>query len=886
MAIWTRLRNLLRKPQLDNDLDAEFQVHFEQLAADLQAAGLSPADARSEARRRFGNVTALREQYREQRDLPWLETLAADVRFGVRMLARKPGFTAAALAALALGIGANSLVFSLLYGVLLKPLPYVEPERIVALHQTNLKKGAAQEEVAAANFLDWRARNQVFEAIGMAEPFSHELTGDGEPESYSSWIVSEDFFRALGARPVLGRTFEPGDYQLVGSDASGYTAGSADVVVIGHALWRQRFGGDPGIIGRRLTLRGRPFTVIGVLPPEFDYPGKRQIYAPRITAPRDRMDRFANYRKVVARLKPGIGVGAAQQDMDRVARELAREFPNPNRDIGVAVEPLQDQLFGKLRPALLLLAGAVAFVLLVACANVANLILARGSERERELAVRAALGASHARIRRQLLTEVLVLAAFGGLLGLALGAGGLALARDASASGIPRLAGVSVNGWVLGFSALVTLLAAVLAGLYPAWRLARNPKSPGAARGAAASPARHRARAALAIAQITLALVLLSGAALLARSFLRLTTLDPGFRAARILSLEVHIWTRARQPEQRRAFFAQTLAEINALPGVQAAAAVSALPLHPNAIDIFAGFQIPGRPTAPNEEVAAEHTVVTTRYFETLGIPLKRGRLFTAADAAGAPCAVVVNETFARRYFPGEDPLGRPLKLFLLRGQTGAPPACEVVGIAGDTRSAALDQAIRPSLYMHHDQNPTGSMTYVVRTASDPAALTAAIKQRIWGVNRNQPFVTISTVEQLIADSLGERRFLLALIGAFASIALGLAAIGIYGLLSFTTTQRTGEIGIRMALGASGGQILTLVVREALQLALAGVALGALGALALSRWLAALLYDTSPRDPAVLAAAALAMLAIAGLAAWIPAARAARVDPMTALRTE
>jgi predicted permease len=877
-AFVSRLRATFRQAE---DVSAEFDFHIQMLAAENRRAGMSEREAMDKARRDFGNTTSVLEQYRERRNLPFLDRSGQDLRFAWRMLTRNPSFTFAAVLTIALGIGANAAVFSVLHGVLLRKLPYSDPARLVFLWQTDESKGGLKEEVSVANFRDWRDRSRVFSAIALAEPYGHELTGDGEPESYSSWLVTEQFFDVLGVRPMLGRAFEPQDFRRASDDR--YLQGSSNVIILGHALWRQRFGGDPGVIGRTVILRGRPMLVVGVMPPESEL-GDKDLLAPRVPSEADSKDRFANYRTVIARLKPEVTVQIASQEMRRIAAELAREYPRSNRSTGVLVNSYQGEMFGAVRPALLMLMGAVAFVLLIACANVANLLLARGAGREQEFAMRTALGATRGRLARQLFTEVLLLSLAGGTLGIALAHWGVVGIKKLDPGSIPRLELAGLNGAVLGYSLLLCVITAAVCTLLPAMR--DTDLAAGRARGATASKSRHFLRGSLAVVQIAAAVTLLTGAGILGRSLFQLLMIDPGFRPERILTLEAHIWKRAATAERRIQFVNQTLEQVRAVPGVTSAAVVTALPLHPNAINVSAGFQIPGRPANPGEEISADHTTVSTSYFETMGVPLRRGRWFTEADHEKAGCQVIVNETLARQYFPGEDPVGRRLLLVIKRDKDGKPGECEIVGVVGDVRQLTLDRVPNPEIYLHYPQNPNGSLMYVVRASGDAAALTAAIKERIWSVNRTQPFTTIFTGDELISRSTGERRFYLTLLGVFASAALAIAVIGIYGLISFNTSARRPELGIRIALGASRGNILSMVLGSAMKLAVLGVALGLIAAAGLARFLKSMLFQTESGDPLTLIAVAAILGLAAVFAAAAPAVRASRIDPSEALRAE
>jgi putative ABC transport system permease protein len=815
------------------------------------------------------------ERRRKRSVAEMMESLWQDLHYGVRILIKNPGVTSVAVITLALGIGANTAIFSVVNAVLLRPLPYRDAAQLMTLWQINTKSGVKEEGAAPGNFYDWRDQSQTCTEMAAALPYSHNLTGQGEPEAFRSWLVTAGFFQTLGVNAFLGRTFLPEEYQ----------PGNDRVIVIGDGLWQRRFGADPNMVGQKLLLNGQPHIVVGIMPPEFQFPTGREMWAPRIVTEGDKRTRGSGYMPVIARLKPGATVAQAQHEMDAIAARLAREYPEANLDRGVTIVPLPEQLFGQVRPALLVLLGAVALVLLIACANVANLLLMRAAEREREFAVRSALGAARVRLIRQLLTESILLALLGGLGGVLLAHWGTRAILALSPGNLPRAAEVSIDGYVFGFMLGVSILTALIFGLAPALQFSKPDLNESLKEGGRGTRGliRHRLRNALVVSEIALALMLLVGAGLLMRSFVRLLQVNPGFAADKALALEVHVWGLSRTAEQRAAFFEQTLNRIAALPGVEAAGAVSALPFHDNPISPNTAFTIEGRPApAQGQEPTAYMTVTTADYFKALGIPLRRGRFYTKFDHRDTPPVVLINETLARRYWPNEDPVGKKIAARLF----GQNIAVEIIGIVGDVRQMGLESDPRPELFVPHLQNPYGSMTYVVRTAADPLTLLPAVKQEIWAVNKYLPFSSTSTIEQLVSRSLGERRFNLLLLGSFALIALALAAVGIYGLISFSTRQRTHEIGTRMALGARPSDILKLVVGQGSVLVLAGVAIGLVGALAITRVMSGLLFGVSATDPLTFAVIALLLIAVALVACYLPARRATKVDPLVALRYE
>ena len=805
-----------------------------------------------------------------------METLWQDLRYGFRVLSRKPGFTLVAIITLALGIGANTAIFSVVNKLLLDRLPYKDPDRIITLWERLSEAAATKVKVAPANFLDWRERNQVFDQMAAVFPSGFDYTGGAEPESIRGWLVSEGFFEIFGVRALYGRTF----------DSEEFKPGGPRVVVIGYGLWQRRFGSDPQIVGQTLQLDDQPFTVVGVLPPEFRFLDEKQMWAPKTFDDRDRRQRTGGYINVVARLKPGVSVEQADDDMNRIAEGLASEHPRTNQGTGVTLVPLPEQLVGHLRPALLVLLGAVGLVLIIACANVANLLLARGAERQKELAIRAALGASRARLTRQLFTESLFLALLGGTCGVLLASWGIDAILAVSPPGLPRIDEVTIDARVIVFTFAVSILTALAFGLAPAIQFSSPKLQQFLKEGGRTSTAgfgRRRLRHALVVSEIALALMLLVGAGLLVRSFIRLLQVDPGFTPDNVLSLQVFIWDTHQTPQQRTAFFDEAFARLSSLPGVQAVGAVTALPFNnEDTIDVDTTFTIDGKPAEPGQQLTASSTVASIDYFKVMGIHLKSGRLFNEYDRAGSPLVVVINEAMARRFFPEEDPVGKKFTV----GSFGRPMSREIIGVVADVRHTGLDSNPRPEFFVPHLQNPFGGMAIVVRTSSDPDALLPAAKEQIRAINKDQPFYSINTMDALVSRSLGERRFNLLLLSSFALIALVLAGVGIYGLISFSISQRTHEIGVRMALGARARDITRMILGEGIALALAGVAAGVLGALLLTRLLKGFLFGVTPTDPVTFAAISVLLVALALVASYLPARRATRVDPMVALRHE
>ncbi|HSO73638.1 MAG TPA: ABC transporter permease [Blastocatellia bacterium] len=809
-----------------------------------------------------------------------MDTFFQDLRFSLRTLLKRPGFTAVAVLTLTLGIGATTAIFSVVNGVLLRPLPFREPERTLVLWENNLKDGIERDDVSPANFLDWRERNGSFEHIAFVNPHSLDYLDGPEPETWLTAMVSEGFFDILGANAIIGRTFTADEYR-----SSGITA-----VVLTYGLWQRNFGSDPNIVGQKLRLDDQSVTIVGVLSPEFKlnlFEQEKVAYAPQFPDESMSRQRRATYLKVVARLREGVTVEQARGEMDTIASGLASEYPQTNNGVGVTTVPLADQMTGHVRPALLILLGAVGFVLLIACANVANLLLARASERTREFAIRAALGAGRRRIIRQLMTESLMLSLLGGVGGLLLAVWSIDLIVALSPGNIPRIEDAGIDATTMLFALLMTALSALLFGLAPSLQLSTPNLNEHLKEARSASPSRHRLRSALVVAEIALAMVLLVGAGLLVRSFVSVLRTDPGFASDRVLGLQTFIWDRYTTPQQRATYVEQVLERLKSVPGVTAAGVTTALPFFESSLSSSLPFTIEGeaRPQA-GQEPTAFYTIANNDYFAALGVPLVSGRLFTQFDRAGAPLVILINETMAKRLFPDQDPVGKKI---LVRGSQrgqGAPLPSEIVGVVGDLRHEGLDQEPRPEYFRPYEQSLTGSIIFAVRTSAEPAMLIPTLKERLWEVDSTQPIYQVATLDNLVTDSLRARRFSLLLLGSLAALALMLALVGIYGVMSLATRQRTHEIGVRMALGARGGDVMRLVMAHGLKLAIAGVGLGLAGAVAMTRLMRTLLYEVSATDPLTFIQVAVILTIAAVVACYIPARRATKVDPMIALRYE
>jgi putative ABC transport system permease protein len=788
-------------------------------------------------------------------------------------LSKRPAFTALAVIILALGIGATTAIFSVVYGLLQRPLPYRDDQRIVVLGQSNRRTGALREGVSPANFLDWREQARSFTEVAAAEQWGFTLTDYGEPEAMRGSVVTKGYFEILGTNALVGRTLLPEDYEQ----------NKAQVVVISHGLWQRRFGGDPQIIGRTLTLNNEATTIVGVMPIGFDYPPNRELWAPRDDRPTDPQNRGGSLFRVVARLRPEVTLAQAHQEMNNIAAHLAAQYPQTNNDVGAVVISLREQLVGHVRLGLYVLFGVVSLVLLIACANVASLQLVRSSERQREFAVRAALGASGKRLLQLLLTESLLLSLAGGLGGILVSKALIGVIVAISPGNLP-LTQIGLNPIVLFFAAGISLLTASIFGLAPAIQASRinlQGVLRGGGRSETAGRRRQRFRQALVVTEIALALVVLVGAGLLVRSFVALLDTDPGFTPDKGLALEVQL---GRLPAaERNVFVDQVLERVATLPGVEAAAVSSALPFHDNQVALPSPIKIDDRPAGPaGSEPIAFMIKASEGYFRALGVPLLHGRLFNQSDRANTPMVVLVNETMARRIWPAETPLGQTIS-FTAAGQN---LTAEIIGVVGAVRPTGFDSEPRSEFYLHYPQSPAGLVTLFVRTAGDPESLLPAVKAEIREINRNQAFLSVYTIAQLVDKTTAQRRFNLLWLGAFAVLALVLATVGLYGLISFSTAQRTKEIGVRMALGAQPGDVLMLVMREGLGLALIGVALGLLAVIAASRLMESLLFGVSATDTLTFASVAVLLTLLALVASYIPARRATKVDPLVALRYE
>jgi len=805
--------------------------------------------------------------------------LFQDARFALRTLRKNPGFTFAAVFALALGIGANSAMFSVIDGVLLQPLPFPNSDRIVNVWETNMKRNLLRFPVAPANYTDWRAQNQVFTTIGAYAPATFNLAStEGEPERYLGAITDHDFFDVLQVSPILGRIFTAEE------DAPGRDG----VIVLSYSFWRSRFGGDPKIIGQSLTFDGKPRTVIGIMPEGFQYPPQSTMWAPLGFDNAMRTRRDLHRVRVIARLKDGVSLERARAAFQTIGSRLADQYPEFNRDASVSIYPLLEDTVGPIRPALLVLLGAVAFVLLIACANVANLLLAKAVGRQREIAIRNSLGAARTRIFRQMLTESTLLSITGGCIGLLLAfvafKGLLALAPP----DLPRMKDVGLNWRAVEFTLLISVLTGIIFGFAPAWHASRTDVNSLLKEGSRGSSARSGLRSALVVAQVSAALILLVGAGLLIRSFYEIAHVDMGFDPEHLMTMRLTpaAFKYRGHDDQQIQLVRGILQNVSAVPGVKNAAIASDVPLLGNPIFIM---RFEGRPpVTPSQAPLANYFAVTPSYFDTMGMRLLRGRAISERDTMGTQPVVVVNETLVDRYFPGQDPIGKRLEI----GFATPPNWREIVGVVADVRSAGLDQDSPVQVFAAYYQRPTfvsvlpSNLTVVARTSQDPAAVGNAMKSAILNVDRAQPIYNVQPMTSVVSQSVAQRRFSLVLLAFFAASALFLAALGLYGVMSYAVTQRTSEIGIRMALGAQESQVLFLMQRQGMLLVLGGLAIGIVGGLLLTRLMTTLLFHVAPYDPITLGAGTITLIIASWLACYLPARRAAKVDPLIALRYE
>ncbi len=885
MPIFSRLRslwrNLAKKDEVERDLHAEMNAYVAALAEEKMRAGMSAEAARRAALVETGGVEQVKEAVRDARTGALLETAAQDVKYGWRMLRKNPGFTLAAVVALALGIGANTAIFSVVNAVLLRPLPYHNPDQLaVVLHGGN-------SPVAPANYLDWKKQSQTFQNMGAAEYWSPNLTGGDRPEHIWALRVTASMFPVLGVNPIVGRVFsetEEGD-------------GRNQVVVISYGTWQRRFGGDRNIVGKQVGLDGSIYEVIGVMPPTFRFAPfwatKAELWVPLSLQARA-TSREGNSLRVFGRIKDGVTLEQARAEMATITGRLEQQFPGTNRHVKVV--SLKEKVVGDVRPALLVMLGAVAMVLLIACANVAHMLLARAAARKKEIAVRIALGASRARLVRQFITESLLLSLIAGLCGLLLGRWGINILLALHPAGLPYMDGITLDMKVLAFTLGVSMLTGVMFGLAPALHGTSanlNVSLKESERGTSESGGRSRFRSVLIASEFGLALVLLVGAGLMIRAFMMLTEMDPGFKPDHVLTMTVSVTgSQQSDPARRMNFFNDVVANVKSLPGVESASMTNHIPL---AGDVWGySFYIQGRPIPrPGDAPNAIYRVVMPGYFQTMQVPLLQGRDVNNADGMGQTAVVVINQFLAQKWFPNEDAVGKQITLD--DPTKGAPAWMTIVGVVKNLKQE--DWADPPYAemflpyyqakdYLQETQSRVNYMTLVVRTKGDPSEAAASVKNAIWSMDKNVTIAEVQTMRDIVENANSQPRFYLVLLGSFAGVALLLAGVGMYGVMSYAVAQRTHEIGIRMALGARQSDVLRMVVRQGVVLALVGAVIGLVGSLLSTRLMVSFLYGVQPRDPLTIAAVWVVLTSVALLACYIPARRATRIDPMVALRYE
>jgi predicted permease len=867
-----RLRSLFRRGQVEAELNEELRYHLERQIEVNTAAGMSVEEARYAALRAMHGLDQRKEECRDMRRVRLIEDLWRDFRFSLRSLLKRPGFTAIALLALALGIGANTAIFSLVNAVILQPLPYRDPDRLISVYGT--RNRSTQGSVGPTDFLDYRSQNKTFEqfAASGSMMLPMNLTGSGEPERLNASIITGNYFDTFGVRPALGRGFSL-ENEKTGQD---------HVTVLSHAFWQTRFGGDPNIVNKTINLDGKAYEVLGVMPAEVVLPQPAQLWVPiNFDADPEMKMRNARFLRGIGRLKEGVTLDQAQTDTDLIAAQLEQQYPDSNTGWSLRLIPLREILVGGSRTMLFILFGAVGFVLLIACANVANLLLVRAAARQKEIAMRTALGASRLRIIRQMITESLLLAIFGGALGALLAVAGVKLLVSLGEDNIPRTANVKIDATVLAFTLLISLATGLLFGLAPAIRTMKEnlvDALKDGIRGGSEATVKNRTRSLLVVFESAIAVMLLIAAGLLIRSLVALQNVDPGFDPNNVLTLRVDLpRQKYNTPEKASNFFEQLETRVAGLPGVEAVGLITDLPLSGEARDM--PYRVEGRP-ATSDIAFVDFRRVNKNYFSAMRIPLRRGRNFTEQEVRQSDKAIVVSQAFVDSVFPNEEALGK--RLIIWSGIRNEP--YEIIGIVGDTRYQSLQGEPSATMYV-----PTRELLFVnlvIRTQGDPLSLVGGVRKEVNALDPDQPIAAIRPMTEWVAMSAAGARYRTTLLGLFALLAMILAATGIYGVMSYSVAQRTQEIGVRMALGARPLDVLKLVVRQGMMLALIGVIVGLAGALALTRVMSSLLFGVTERDPITFVAVAALLIVVAFISCFVPAHRATRVDPLIALRCE
>jgi putative ABC transport system permease protein len=872
-----RFGSLFTSSRSDREFARELESHLQLQIDDLVESGLTPVEARRRALGTLGGVERTKEEYRDRRGVPVLENLIRDLRYAARGLAKAPGFTLAAIVVLGLGVGANTAIFSVVNAVVLRPLPFPDADRMMSLWHTpppQQFKGTRIFWLSPANFIDWKQQSHVFERAAVYQLGRRTITGQGEPYASLTARISADFLPILGMSPILGHGFVPEDDN----------DGGPSVVLLGESTWRTRFGADPSVIGRSLTIDGVPATVTGVVPNAPAFMTTIQMWVPLAWTAAERAIRNDHGYRAIAKLKPGVDVAAAQADLTTISKQLEQQYPADNKDWGALVLPLQDDLVGSTRTSLLVLLGAVGLVLLIACANLANLLLVRTLGRAKEIAVRSALGASRMRVLQELLAEGLLLGTGGGVAGGLAAVYGVRMLVATFGSSIPRSGEIRLDARVLAFTAAVAVLTGLASAVFPAWRLTRRDANDALKQGQGrgnSSAGDGRVRRYLVVSEVALAIMLLVGAGLLIRSLAGLRAVDAGFDPRNLLTASVGIpSSKYKTSESRVQFFDRVLANIRALPGVESAATIDTVPVRGGSSQYVA---IEGAPPVPESELP----VVAVRlpspgYFQTARVALKAGRDFTEADGLGRPLVVIVSELAAKRFWPNESPIGKHVTLSMMSNEPR-----EVVGVVGEVVMSTLDErAPQTTVYVPSRQTGFGGTSLMIRTSGAPESVTRSVIGAVQAIDPEQPVLNIATMESIVEQSLGQRRFAMLLLGGFAALALLLAAIGIYSVLAYTVRQRVREIGIRMALGAPRNGVLRLVTIEGLKPTLLGVAIGLVLAALLARVLSTMVYGIGVHDAVTYAAVGSIVIGVGLVASLLPVYRATRIDPIVTLRSE
>jgi putative ABC transport system permease protein len=881
-AFFVRFSALFRGQRREREMAEELESHLQMHIADNLRLGMTSAEARRQALIKLGGLEQVKEECRDAWGVRIINELAQNLRYGFRQLRRKPGFTAVAVLTLALGIGANTAIFSIVDAVLLRPLAYPHPDQIVLLFNVPLEQPDALGAISYRDFTEIREQNRVFSRMGGNTFHDLTLTGAGEPSIVNTADVTPEIFPLLDAKPLAGRTLLPEDGRQP----------AAPVAVLSENLWRSRFGSNPALIGQSINLDMRSFTVVGILPASFRYPdgaAHQDVWIPiaqdPVFGPLTRQPGIP-VMSGIGRLKPGVSIAQAQSDMNTLSARLAKEFPAQDSGRKLRIESFPQFVVGNVKTALLILLGAVGLVLLIACANIANLLLSRGTSRSREIAMRMALGAERSRVVRQLLTESALLGLLGGIAGVAIAAVSVWSFRPFLPADLARISSIHVGGPVFLFALLVSLVAALVFGLAPALFATRSNLQTSMQEGGERAGQRggQFLRSFLASAEISLAVVLLVGGGLLIRSFARVTSVDPGFDPHNVIEAEVSLpQFQYSRPKQWTDFSNQLLEQLHEQPGLRDSAIAAPLPMDRQGEASFTFTIVGNPPLQPGKPNTADYATVSPEYFHVMRIPLLRGRFFSVQDSPSDPKVAIISEALARRYFPNQDPLGREMKF-------GFPPninvSREIVGIVGDVRDVALSQKPGPMMYVPFAQAPLWGGEVVARSSMGASSVAAGIRQAVQSIDKNLPVTDVNSFPQVLNTSVAQERFRTLLMASFSMIAQLLAAVGIFGVISYSASQRTREIGIRMALGAERRDVLRMVIGQGLKLALIGVVIGIVGAFALTRFLASLLYGVTPTDPVTFTAVSLILIAVALLACYIPARRAAKVDPMVALRYE